>query len=89
MNFSPSKSSLKFTFDQVSNNCNESIGMDRFLSAKYFKIHFSNSGLLFFTAGTGSGLVSATVSLTVLELSDAAVVLLLSSVLAGPSMVGT
>ena len=60
--------------------------MDRFLSDKYSKIHFSNNGLLFFTAGADSGLVSAAgVSLTVLELSD--VVGFLSSAFAGPSVV--
>jgi hypothetical protein len=70
------------TFDQVSNNCSESTGMDRFLSDKYFKIHFSSNGLLFFTTWAGSVLVSTGISFTVLELSDAALVLL-SSGLAG------
>ena len=60
--------------------------MDRFLSDKYSKIHFSNSGLLFFTVGAGSGL-SAVVSLTVLGLSVVAVEVL-SSGWAVPSVTG-
>ena len=76
-----------FTLDQATVNCNESTGIDRFLSDKYSKIHFSNNGLLFFTAGAGSGLVSVAGSLTTLELSVVEVVGLLSSGFAGPSMV--
>ena len=74
-----------FTLDHAAIKCNESTGIDKLLSDRYSRIHFSNSGLLFFTTGAGSGLVSATGSLMLLVMS-AVVVVVFSSGLEVPSV---